>query len=300
MASDRRQPGQATAAGDCKEISSCVDFVAGGLVSAISKVVVYPMETKVLLIAIGESSAKDPRRLWHGVGVKGFENFLYNGLLWVLKEKVRPPPPDPAQPEKRPPASFLAAFLASCVCILLAHPMSNTVHNMQASLRNVSQAPLSAMQAARGIMQRQGLSGFFTGWQLSVALRIGSALTLVVYDFVRSRTTGVLGGDVSNFVAGLLGRLSEVYLMHPLKTLRYRLQQGQTLLPSLSPSALAGLWAGVGTMALADAVKIGIRFGLIERLRVLLQRILIAQPSRQLKNKAHEEGGQSDQRIVGG
>eukprot|EP00930_Biecheleria_cincta_P001404 TRINITY_DN102544_c0_g1_i1.p1 TRINITY_DN102544_c0_g1~~TRINITY_DN102544_c0_g1_i1.p1 ORF type:complete len:315 (-),score=58.41 TRINITY_DN102544_c0_g1_i1:104-1006(-) len=300
MASIKQQPGQVTVAGDSEEISSSVDFVAGGLVSAISKVAVYPMETKVLLIAIGESAANDSSRLWHGVGVKGIENFLYNGLLWALKEKVRPPPPDPAQPENRPPASFLAAFLVSCVCILLAHPLSNTVHSMQASLRNVGQQPLSAMQAARGILQKQGLGGFFTGWQLSVALRIGSALTLVVYDVVRSWTKGVLGSDASNFVAGLLGRLSEVYLMHPVKTLRYRLQQGQTMLPSLSPSALAGLWAGAGTMALADAIKIGIRFGLIERLRVLLQRLLIAKPGTQLKSKVDEEGMQSDQRMIGG
>lgn len=274
------------------QISPSVDFIAGGLVSAISKAAVYPMETKVLLMQLGET-AKDPLLMWHGVTLKALENFLYNGLLWLLKERVRPPPPDPAQPEKRPPATFTAAFWVSCLAVLLAHPLSNTVVGMQASLK---QTPLSAVQVAKSILEHDGIAGFFKGWQLSVALRVGSAMTIVVYEYVRARLAGVVGKDASNFAAGLLGRLSEVYVTHPMKTLRSRLQQGQPLLPSLGPSALVGLWAGVGTMAFADAVKIGIRFGCIERVRMLLQHVLNV---RRKKQKIDDEEVHED-RVVGG
>mmetsp|Transcript_68180 Transcript_68180/g.145944 ORF Transcript_68180/g.145944 Transcript_68180/m.145944 type:complete len:311 (+) Transcript_68180:63-995(+) len=258
-----------------KDIAGSVNFLAGGIVSAVSKIVVYPMETKVFFIAIGDSGSGDSSRLWHGVVVKGLENFLYNGLLWYLKELVRPPPPDPALPEKRPPVTFIRAFGISSAAVLLIHPLANIVVGMQASLRNVDRRPLSALQTVKAIMKSDGPGGFFRGWQLSILLRLGSAMTLVVYDFVRAHIAGVVGDDISNFVAGLLGRLSEVYSVQPLKTLRARQQLGQAMLPSWSPADVIGLWDGVGIMAIADAVKIGIRFLLIERLRTLLQWVLI-------------------------
>lgn len=251
-----------------KEAAAVADFVAAGFISAVSKSVVYPMETRVLLAQIGEHTANDAR-LWHGVAVKGFENFLYNGLLWFLKERLRPPAPDPARPDARPPVTFWGAFCASCAAVLLAHPSSIVVVGMQASLKQPS-GPASAMHVTKAIMQADGLGGFFKGWRLSIALRGGSAMALVVYELVRARLFGVLGGDLSNFVAALLGRLADVYLCHPLKTMRSRQQQGKSFLPSYSPAALLGLWTGVHTMAVADAVKIGIRFLLIERLRKLL------------------------------
>lgn len=260
---------------ESKDFAPSVNFLAGGLVSAVSKMVVYPMETKVFLIAVGQAAASDPLRLWHGVNVQGFSNFLYNGLLWVLKDLFRPPA-GPDLLEKRPPVTMLGAFVASCVCILLAHPSANVVVGMQASLRNLTEKPLSALQVARAIVKADGLSGFFTGWQLSILLRVGSALTLVVYEFVRTPLAGVIGGDLANFVAGLLGRLSEVYSVQPIKTLRSRQQLGQPMLPALNPSAIMRLWAGVGTMAVADAIKIGVRFLLIERLRTILQWALIS------------------------
>mmetsp|Transcript_102176 Transcript_102176/g.288629 ORF Transcript_102176/g.288629 Transcript_102176/m.288629 type:complete len:306 (-) Transcript_102176:193-1110(-) len=274
-------------------IAPFVDFVAGGLVSAVSKIAVYPMETRVLLIAIGGAGVHDSRRLWHGVVVKGLENFLYNGLLWFLKERLRPPPPDPSKPEERPPATFIGAFSASCAAVLLAHPSSNIVVGMQASLRKAS--PSSAFQVSREIMRKYGPGGFFQGWRLSILLRIGSALTLVVYDAVRARLAAPLGRDLSNFVAGLAGRLSEVYSTHPLKTLRYRQQQGQVMIPFWSPAALLELWAGVGTMAVADAVKIGIRFLLIERLRTLLQWLFVGRHRRKRPKSLEPDGAVGDQ-----
>eukprot|EP00929_Paragymnodinium_shiwhaense_P014658 TRINITY_DN122596_c0_g1_i1.p1 TRINITY_DN122596_c0_g1~~TRINITY_DN122596_c0_g1_i1.p1 ORF type:complete len:341 (-),score=33.82 TRINITY_DN122596_c0_g1_i1:157-1179(-) len=271
-----------------KEISPAVDFVAAGCISAISKIIVYPMETKVMLMAIGESAGVDSSRLWHGWWVKGIENFMYNGLLWFLKERVRPPPPDPARPEERPPATFIAAFLASCVAILLAHPSVNVVAGMQASLKYTNQPPASALQVAKAIIKSDGIGGFFTAWRFSVALRIGSASTLVVYEFVRARMAGLVGSDLANLLAGLLGRLSEVYCCQPLKTLRSRQQRGQALIASWSPRAVLGLWAGVGTMALADAMKIGIRFLLIERTRALLQ-FFISRRKRQANKRLKGE-----------
>lgn len=255
-----------------KTISASTNFIAGGLVSAISKVIVYPMETKVLLLSLGEKAVtlNDPLRMWHGVTLKAFENFYYNGLLWLLKERIRPPAPDRTQPEKRPPAGFIATWIVSFVVMLLAHPLANTVVAMQASLKNAKQPPASAWQAANAILKNQGFSGFFEGWQLSLLLKAGTAMTLVLYDLIRVRTSEMLGKDLANVVAATLGRLSEVYLFHPMKTLKARKQQGQPLLSSLSVSAILGLWRGVHTMAMADAVKIGIRFGLIERVRMLL------------------------------
>lgn len=249
--------------------------------AAVSKVAVYPMETKVFLMAVGDSASIDSGRLWHGVVFKGLENFLYNGSLWFLKELVRPPSPDPKSPERRPPASFLRAFAASCAAVLLAHPFANVVVGMQASLRNPAQRPLSALSAARAILKADGLGGFFRGWKLSILLRLGSAMTLVVYEFVRLHLAGVVGRDLSNFVAGLSGRLSEVYSVQPLKTLRSRQQLGQAMLPSASLSGVIKLWDGVGTMAVADALKIGVRFLLVERMRTLLQWALIASRRRQ-------------------
>lgn len=243
------------------------------------------METKVLLLAIGEDAAKDPMRFWHGVGLKSIENFLFNGLLWLLKERIRPPPPDPSQPEKRPPAAFHRAFCVCCFVVLLLHPMSNTVVGMQASLKRTDQVPLSASQVVRDTMMEHGLRGFFRGWQFSILLRFGSAATIVVYDLVRVRTFGILGRDMSNFVAGLLGRLSEVCACHPLRTLRARQQQGQPILPTKSLSALWELWSGVGLMALADAVKIGVRFLLIERMRLFLQWLLVQMGRCTVKSK---------------
>jgi hypothetical protein len=277
---------------DSEKISPLVDFVAAGLVSSVSKIIVYPMETEVLLVAIGADVARGSG-LWHGVTVKALENFWYNGLLWFLKEWVRPPAPDPASPDKRPPATFLAAFAVSTTAILLAHPLQNVTAAMQASLKNVSQKPLGALAMSQQIARSQGLGGFFRGWKFSVALRIGSALTLVVYEFVRRRTSGLLGADLANLLAGLLGRLAEVWSCHPLKTLRSRQQNGQQLLPSLSGGAVLGLWSGVGTQGFADAVKIGIRFLLIERMRTLLQKLL--QRSREKKQKAlRSASGKSD------
>eukprot|EP00928_Gymnodinium_smaydae_P083029 TRINITY_DN66303_c0_g1_i1.p1 TRINITY_DN66303_c0_g1~~TRINITY_DN66303_c0_g1_i1.p1 ORF type:complete len:328 (+),score=35.39 TRINITY_DN66303_c0_g1_i1:143-1126(+) len=267
-------PKDASQAGDIKSISPLADFLAGGLVSAISKIIVYPMETKVLLLALGEHAATDPARLWHGVAIKAWENFLYNGFLWYLKERIRPPPSDPTRPDKRPPPSFWGAFCVSCACILLIHPMSNVIVGMQATLGRQA-PPASAMEVARAIVEEQGIGGFFSGWRFSIALRIGSALTLVVYDFLRSRLSSVVGDDISSFVAGLLGRLSEVYLCHPLKTMRSRQQRGQSLLASMSLASLVDLWSGVGTMAVADAMKIGVRMLLIERTRVWLHQILL-------------------------
>eukprot|EP00440_Ansanella_granifera_P039391 gb/GFBE01042735.1/.p1 GENE.gb/GFBE01042735.1/~~gb/GFBE01042735.1/.p1 ORF type:complete len:320 (+),score=47.24 gb/GFBE01042735.1/:1-960(+) len=285
------------------EISPCVDFIAAGLVSSLSKILVYPMETKVLLIALGEAAAKNPMRLWHGVAVKGFENFIYNGLLWFLKERIRPPAPDPAKPESRPPASFWKAFCASCLAILLVHPLSNIVVGMQASLKNPSQLPLSAYQVARAIFREHGPGGFFAGWGFSIVLRVGSAATIVVYDLVRLRGAGLLGQDAANFVAGLLGRLSEVYACHPFKTLRSRQQQGLSLLNAWNPVEVLRLWNGVGTMAIADAVKIGIRFLLIERLRVFLQWALDRLSSRNCSNAAKapvDEVSTGGERAMGG
>jgi len=270
------------------EISPVVNFVAGGLVSAVSKIMVYPMETKVLLMALGEDAASDPSRMWHGATVKGLENFMYNGLLWQLKEWVRPPAPDPARPDKRPPATFLGAFAASCAAIVLAHPSSNVVVGMQASLKQAQVR--SALEVTRDILRQYGPGGFYLGWRLSVVLRVGSALALVIYDAVRPLLAPALGSDLANFVAGLLGRLSEVYLSHPFKTLRSRQQRGQAFLPSWSPAAVLGLWRGVGTMALADAVKIGIRFLLIERLRHFLQWLLVKRLAR--RRQAHKSRSQ--------
>lgn len=255
-------------------ISPSVDFVAAGLVSAVSKILVYPMETRVFLIAVGDTDTIDVSRLWHGVCVKGLENFIFNGLLWYLKERVRPPACNPAKPEDRPAASFIAAFFVSCAAILLVHPLSNVVVGMQGSLRIVGKNPASALEVVRSIMQSDGLGGFWKGWQMSLILRIGSATTFSVYEFVRRRLVGLIGSDASNLLAGTLGRMSEVYSCHPFKTLRSRQQQGQSLLSSWKLTAVLQLWSGVGTMAAADALKIGIRFCLIERLRRLLQSLM--------------------------
>lgn len=282
---DVREREQKKKTHDTTAVSPSVDFIAGGLISAISKMAVYPMETEVLLIAIGVSVAQDSARLWHGVGLTGFENFLYNGFLWYLKELVRPAPIDPEKPELRPPATFFRAFAVACAAILLVHPLTNIIVGMRASLRDTTLDPLSALQVARAIMTEDGLGGFFTGWQMSLVLRVGAAMTFVVYEFVRTRLAGILGSDLSNLLAGLLGRLSEVLLCHPIKTFRFRMQQGQTMIPSWSPSALLGLWAGVGTTAVADAVKIGIRFLLIERLRSVLQSILVGRHTQQCKKR---------------
>jgi hypothetical protein len=290
--------GQTTDDGKHK-ISSSVDFLAGGLVSAISKIAVYPMETKVMLVALGQKAPDDPMRMWHGVVIKAAENFLYNGLLWFLKERIRPPPSDPSQPEKRPPATFISAFAVTCFCNLMSHPLSNTVAGMQASLKNEKQLPASAFKVASSILEERGLGGFFKGWQLSVALRVGSAVTLVVYDFVRLRLAGLVGSDSANFLAGLLGRLGEVLLTHPIKTLRARQQQGQSLLISLNVSSITGLWAGVGTMAFADAVKIGLRFGLIERVRIVLQWLLDRRRPAQKRVKDDEEENTDAKKVMG-
>lgn len=253
-----------------EQISSAVDFVAAGLVSSVSKIVVYPMETRVLLIALG-AEATGGSRLWHGVVAKALENFWYNGLLWFLKERARPRAPESGT---RPPVSFCGAFGASCAAILLAHPLANTTSVMQGSLKFTAQKPLGVLAAARQIFRVHGLGGFFQGWKYSLVLRIGSAMTLVVYDLVRRRTAWMLGGDASNLLAGLLGRLAEVWSCHPFKTLRSRQQNGQPALPSWSVESLCGLWSGAGTQGFADAVKIGIRFLLIERMRTLLQGLL--------------------------
>jgi hypothetical protein len=294
------KPDGACEEAESKEIASSVNFLSGGFVSAVSKVIVYPMETKVLLLALGENVANDPLRLWHGVVVKGLENFIYNGLLWFCKERIRPPPPDPSQPDKRPPANFISAFVASSLCTLLVHPLSNTVVGMQASLKNTSSAPVSAIEVASALFKKHGVAGFFKGWQLSLTLKIGSAMTLVIYDLVRVRISGFFGSDVSNIVAGSLGRFAEVLLCHPIKTLRARRQQGRALLTSLTLPALMSLWAGVGTMACADAVKMGIRFGLIERVRVLLQWLLITRRRAHVKVKIDEDHGCVEQEAAGG
>lgn len=285
------------------EITPAVNFIAGGVVSSVSKMIVYPMETKVLLIAVEGSASSNPMRLWHGVIVQGVENFLYSGLLWSLKEYFRPPPPDPAFPEKRPNVTFVKAFGASCIAILLSHPIANTVVTMQASLRSPTEMPLSALQAAKNIMKLSGLGGFFTGWQFSILLRLGCAVTFIVYDFVRSWIAGVVGDDASNFIAGLLGRLSEVYCNQPLKTLRSRQQLGQSMLLSWKPSEIIRLWDGVGTMAIADAVKIGIRFLLIERLRTILQWLLNRrqkQFSLPVTQASFEKDSKSEEKAMGG
>lgn len=255
------------------EVSPMVDFLAAGIVSSISKVIVHPMETKIVLIAIGEAT-DNPMLLWHGVVMQAMTNFLYNGLLWFLKERVRPPAPDPSEPDKRPPASFFAAFFVACFTIILVQPLTTILVGMQASLKDRGSLPLSASQVASNIMSEHGIAGFFSGIVFSIALRFGSALTLVIYDSVRLRMPKVLGQDFCNFVAGLLGRLADVYACHPLKTLRSRQQTGKVLVPDWTPSALLGMWAGVGTMAIADAVKIGVRFLLIERTRTFLQACL--------------------------
>jgi len=273
---------------DDGDVDDSVNFVAGGFVAAVSKVMVYPMETKVLLMALGDTAVNDASRLWHGVWVKGSENFMYNGLLWYLKEKL--------------PPNFLGAFAASCAAIVLAHPSSNVVVGMQASLRLPK--PSSALEVSRSLLKEHGLGGFFLGWRFSLALRVGSAMTLVVYEFVRSRLSGVLGNDIANFVAGLLGRLSEVYAFHPVKVLRSRQQSGKKLLPSFTPAAVLGLWTGVGTMAAADAVKIGIRFLITERLRHILQALLKRrrrqQRSAQALSKATVSIEQYPQAAIGG
>lgn len=286
------------------EFAPSVNFLAAGFVSSVSKMIVYPLETKVLLIAAGESAASNSMYLWHGVFVQGLENFLYSGLLWSLKERFRPPPPDPALPDKRPNVTFLRAFGASCTAILLSHPIANTVVAMQASLRSSAERPLSALQAAKAIMKTGGLAGFFTGWQFSILLRLGCAVTFIVYDSVRSCIAGIVGDDVSNFIAGLLGRLGEVYCNQPLKTLRSRHQLGQTMLPFLNPSEIIRLWGGVGTMAVADAVKIGIRFLLIERLRNILQWLWTRRRQKRRSSPAIQanvkETRDSEEKLMGG
>jgi len=145
---------------------------------------------------------------------------------------------------------------------------------MQASLQHTAQRPLGVLEASRQIFSAHGVGGFFQGWKYSLVLRIGSAMTLVVYDIVRRRTAQTLGVDASNLLAGLLGRLAEVWSFHPFKTLRSRQQNGQPALSSWSAGAVCGLWSGAGTQGFADAVKIGIRFLLIERMRTLLQKLL--------------------------
>mmetsp|Transcript_54162 Transcript_54162/g.104704 ORF Transcript_54162/g.104704 Transcript_54162/m.104704 type:complete len:161 (-) Transcript_54162:242-724(-) len=150
---------------------------------------------------------------------------------------------------------------------------------MQASIADASGLQ-SAVQVFKSVLKAHGLGGFFIGWRLSVALRFGSAASLVVYESARRPMAAVLGSDLANFLAGLLGRLSEVYSCHPIKTLRSRQQSGKPMLPSTSLGAIVGLWTGVGTVARADAVKIGIRFLLIERLRTILQWLLVTRHRR--------------------
>jgi len=170
---------------------------------------------------------------------------------------------------------------------------------MQASLKDSTRAPASALTVFTKILKEQGIHGFFSGWQLSLAFRMGSAMTLVVYDLVRVQTAGYLSKDVANFVAGALGRMTEVLMCHPIKTLRARKQHGQQLLTSISPSTIMALWAGVGTMAIADAVKIGIRFGLIERVRIVLQWLLNLRRKGQKKIKVDEEASKGVQMAMG-
>lgn len=274
------------------EISPSVDFMAAGLVSALSKILVYPMETRVLLMAVGDVDMVRVGQLWHGVVVKGLENFLYNGLLWYLKERVRPIARDPSRPEDRLPASFTAAFCVSCVAVLVVHPLSNLVVGMQGSLRNPARKPASALEVVHSIMKSDGVGGFWKGWRFSLILRIGSASTFTVYEFVRRRLAAIVGSDASNLLAGTLGRMSEVYTCHPIRTLRSRQQQGQRLMESGKMGSLLGLWSGVGTMATADALKIGLRFCLIERLRKLLQSMLnwIHKPKQKQVKFSHASG----------
>merc|ERR550514_984968 len=96
---------------------------------------------------------------------------------------------------------------------------------------------------------------------------------------------GFLGEDLRNFVAGLLGRMCEVFTSHPFKTLRSRQQQGTPMFEgAVTIGTILGLWRGVSTQVTADCIKVGLRFLITERIRTFLQWLLIGR--RQSKKKA--------------
>lgn len=256
--------------------ASVADFVAGAFAAILTKSVVYPLETRAVLLQIGAATegALDAR-LYHGVRLACFESAHFNGWLWLLKERVR----------LLPLGRVAQLLCAANVTALVNHPLANTKAVVQGSIGKGR--PVSPLAAAQGIMAAQGPRGFWAGLPWSVLLSGNNVAILYFYEALRAvldrRFPAASMESFRIFASAVLGSVGALLLFQPLITLRSRIQTAaattstRVVSRGAAPGGLAyllSLYAGVSVMCATEAVKVGFRILVTERLTRAIARAL--------------------------
>lgn len=269
------------------EPSAVANFFAAAAAAAMTKTVVYPMETRTLLLAIakpGASTDFSVAQLFHGLRFSLFDTAVYNGLLFLLKEKVKASHGFSSAGQK---LSFAEATCATLLAKIIDHPNMNILAGIQGSLRSPSGAQ-GAWQVTQSILSTAGVRGFWTGFSITAFMNFRDAIDVYTYEIIRLFLSRFLPEDAKNFTAGGLSRVVALFLFQPFKTLQVRSQVaaagGDMVAWSWSWPFFQGLYAGVGTILFSSAVKVSFRLMITERLRHFFQRLFDRRHSSE-KNK---------------
>jgi len=255
-----------------QEPSALANFVAAAAGAAVTKAVVYPLETKATLLAISPGAVDVPlSSLFHGIGFSLYETAFYNGMVWFFKEKVK------SLRERAPgqTLTFGEAFVSTVVARFINYPLETTISGVRASLQG-SESGQGALTVARAILAKGPLQ-FWQGFHISVFMCGMDAINIYTYEVSR-RLLRFLPEDMNIFVAGGLSRVCAIFLFYPIKTLQVRTQvassRGGKVDIEWSRKFLLNLYSGVRTICLSEGLKVSFRFVIIERLRILLRNLI--------------------------
>ena len=224
-----------------------------GFISSTATSVFFPLETiKVhLMVADGRSQNHSPQfkgsmqvlkalykkggvaRLYRGWYLTTANSFAWS-IYFYLYQWGKTTVPNALGPNHHELTKFLTAFQASiCTTLIVNPPM---VMKTRIMLLKYPQRWYQDMyDSAQKIWKLEGIRGFYSGLGPALCLSLNGTLHLYFYETLKEHFNSE-GDNQKTTLIGAVSKLLSSALLHPVQTIKFRLQQEQHSSYILTPS----------------------------------------------------------------
>ena len=194
------------------------EFLAGALGSVTTKVVIFPLETSRVILAVSKSDMAGLSLLksFNGLLLACVDTALYNGANFAgyfwLKRLYSSRNGGAAMGAV---VALFAGMVSGSFASSIAMPLNVITTKRQASAG--SDRPLSRAEATAAILRDDGILGLWRGYAAAVYKNIDPAISFWVFDLLAARIyRGSAPGAIATFALGLVAKVIAIVLSYPL------------------------------------------------------------------------------------
>ena len=193
------------------------EFLAGALGSVTTKVVIFPMETSRVILAVSKSDMAGLSLLksFNGLLLACVDTALYNGANFAGYFWLKRLYSSRNGAAMGPVVALFAGMVSGSFASSIAMPLNVITTKRQASAG--SDRPLSRAEATAAILRDDGILGLWRGYAAAVYKNIDPAISFLAFDLLAARIyRGSAPGAIATFVLGLVAKVIAIVLSYPL------------------------------------------------------------------------------------